>query len=103
MHDLISQDEGIAFLISAVIFLFIGPTITVALRGGDGIGDFVLLNALAFIMPVTLLALWPLAFFWPKREEGPVGRGPKRAPRYYPAQSGMDCGVRLIQSRRLTD
>jgi hypothetical protein len=103
MHDLVNQDEDIALLVSAVIFLFIGPTIIVVLRGGEELGDFVLLNALAFIMPVTLLALWPIAFFWPKRQEDPPGQGLRRSPCSYPMQSRMDGGVRLIRSRRLTD
>ena len=103
MHDLISQDEGIAFLVSAVIFLFIGPTIIVVFRGGDGLGDFVLLNALALVMPAALLVLWPIAFFWPKRQEDPPRQDFKRPQRSYLEQSGLDGGVRLVRSRKLAD
>jgi hypothetical protein len=100
MHDLLSRDEGIALLVSAVIFLFIGPTVIVALRRGEELSYFVLLNALAFIMPVALLALWPAAFLWPKREdelEKPLARPPR--PHVPPNHLGG--GVRLIRSRRL--
>ncbi len=103
MHDLISQDEGIALLVSAVIFLFIGPTVIVVFRGGEQLGDFVLLNSLAFVMPVVLLALWPLAFFWPRREEDPPARAPERPPHSLRPQSRTGGGVQLIRSRRIPD
>lgn len=103
MHDLLSQDEGIALLVGAVIFLFIGPTTIVLLRGGDGLGHFALLNSLAFIMPVTLLVLWPAAFIWPKRWEPESDKPRPRPPRQPLPLDEMPGGVRLIRSRRLRD
>ncbi|GAA2731524.1 hypothetical protein [Actinocorallia aurantiaca] len=102
MHDLLSRDEGIALLVSAVIFLFIGPTVIVALRRGEELSYFVLLNALAFIMPVALLALWPAAFLWPKREDE-LEKPLTRAPRPATPPNHLGGGVKLIRSRQLSD
>jgi len=101
MHDLLSRDEGIALLVGAVVFLFIGPTVIVALRGGEELSYFVLLNALAFIMPVALLALWPAAFLWPKRQENEFGKPLSRPPKQPPPLDDLNGGVRLVRSRRL--
>jgi Zn-dependent protease with chaperone function len=101
MHDLLSRDEGIALLVGAVIFLFLGPTVTVALRGGDGLSYFVLLNALAFIMPVALLVLWPAAFLWPRRQEYESSKPLSRPLRQPVPPKEVKGGVRLVRSRKL--
>lgn len=98
MHHLFEGDAGTVRLIVAVTFLFIGPSLIVLLRGGADLTDFLLLNSLAFIMPAVLVALWPIAFCWPRQE--PIGssrQSTQLAQRPRPPEGG----VVLIRSRRI--
>jgi hypothetical protein len=51
-----------------LVLAFIGPTLVAIIRKVDGLGEFMLYNAVCFVMPVGLIVLWVMAFIWPRRE-----------------------------------
>jgi hypothetical protein len=56
-----------AVLLAAVL-IFIGPTLVAIIRKVDGLGEFMLYNAICFVMPVGLIVAWVMALIWPRRE-----------------------------------
>jgi hypothetical protein len=51
-----------------LVLAFIGPTLVAIIRKVDGLGEFMLYNAVCFVMPVGLIVIWVMAFTWPRRE-----------------------------------
>jgi hypothetical protein len=51
-----------------LVLAFIGPSLVAIIRKVDGLGEFMLYNAICFVMPVGLIVAWVMAFIWPRRE-----------------------------------
>lgn len=52
----------------SLVLMFIGPTLVAIIRKADGLDEFILFNAICFVMPVGLIVVWVMAFTWPRRE-----------------------------------